>query len=157
MEHAVRKLNALGYSASDIQSIGITNQRETVLVWDRLTGQPIYPAIIWSDGRTAETVQKLASSHEKGKLALQHICGLPLTTYFSAVKLRWLLDNIPEVAEAKEQGRLQFGTLDTWLIYVSIIKKKKIVFFLSVISLKKNVYPKLFFFFYNLFWDWQKS
>ncbi|KAI7851755.1 hypothetical protein BDC45DRAFT_486119 [Circinella umbellata] len=117
MEHAVRKLNALGYSASDIQSIGITNQRETVLVWDKLTGQPIYPAIIWSDGRTVETVQKLASSHEKGKLALQHICGLPLTTYFSAVKLRWLLDNIPEVAEAKEQDRLQFGTLDTWLIY----------------------------------------
>ncbi|KAI9491610.1 hypothetical protein BDB00DRAFT_766768 [Zychaea mexicana] len=117
MEHAVRKLNALGYSASDIQSIGITNQRETVLVWDKLTGQPIYPAIIWSDGRTADTVQKLASSSDKGKLALQHICGLPLTTYFSAVKLRWLLDNIPEVAEAKEQGRLQFGTLDTWLIY----------------------------------------
>ncbi|KAI8141018.1 hypothetical protein BJV82DRAFT_519090, partial [Fennellomyces sp. T-0311] len=107
----------LGYQASDIQSIGITNQRETVLVWDRMTGQPIYPAIIWSDGRTSETVQKLAQSSDKGVLALQHVCGLPLTTYFSAVKLRWLLDHVPEVAEAKDQNRLQFGTLDTWLIY----------------------------------------
>lgn len=124
VEHAVRKLIALGYSASDIQAIGITNQRETTLVWDRLTGEPLYPAIIWSDGRTADTVQKLASSTDKGLHALQSICGLPLATYFSAVKLRWLLDHVPAVAEAREQGRLQFGTLDTWLIYVRFEKEK---------------------------------
>lgn len=109
----------MGYSPSDIKAIGITNQRETTLVWDKITGQPLYPAMIWSDARTTDTVQKLAGSSDKGVNALQDICGLPLTTYFSAVKLRWLLDNVPAVAEARQQNRLQFGTLDTWLIYVS--------------------------------------
>ena len=120
MEHAVRKLNGTGYTSSDIQAIGVTNQRETTLAWDKLTGLPLYPAIIWSDARTTETVQKLAATSDKGMDALRSVCGLPLTNYFSAVKMRWLLDNIPMVAEAQEQGRLQFGTLDTWLIYVSV-------------------------------------
>ncbi|CDH60090.1 glycerol kinase [Lichtheimia corymbifera JMRC:FSU:9682] len=117
MEHAVRKLNGTGYTSSDIQAIGVTNQRETTLAWDKLTGLPLYPAIIWSDARTTETVQKLAATSDKGIDALRSVCGLPLTNYFSGVKMRWLLDNIPMVAEAQEQGRLQFGTLDTWLIY----------------------------------------
>ncbi|KAF7724338.1 Glycerol kinase [Apophysomyces ossiformis] len=117
IEHAVSKLEIMGHDASDIQAIGITNQRETTIVWDSETGQPLYPAIVWSDARTVDTVHALAKKSDKGVNALQHLCGLPLTTYFSAVKLRWLLDNVPAVAEAQQQGRLQFGTVDTWLIY----------------------------------------
>ncbi|KAG1444245.1 hypothetical protein G6F56_010378 [Rhizopus delemar] len=95
MEHAIRKLNIMGYEASDIECVGLTNQRETLITWDSLTGEPLYPAIVWSDTRTIETVDQLSKKSDKGIDALQDICGLPITTYFSAVKLRWLLDNIP--------------------------------------------------------------
>ncbi|CAO3638625.1 unnamed protein product [Mucor hiemalis] len=120
IEHAVRKLSLLGYEASSIQSVGITNQRETTVAWDSETGQPLCPAIVWSDNRTSSTVHELASQKNKdlqGIEALRSICGLPLTTYFSAVKLRWMLDHEPAVKEAHEKNRLQFGTIDTWLIY----------------------------------------
>lgn len=121
VEHAVRKLESMpgGYQASDIACIGITNQRETTIAWDAETGEPLYPAIVWSDGRTAGTVQALSAKSDKGVKALQSICGLPLTTYFSAVKLRWMLDHVPRVKEALDQKRLRFSTVDTWLIYVS--------------------------------------
>lgn len=108
----------MGYSAKDIQSVGLTNQRETLITWDRLTGEPLYPAIVWSDARTIETVEQL--SKKEGADILQSICGLPITTYFSAVKLRWLLDNIPIVSQAQQQNRLCVGTVDAWLIYVSV-------------------------------------
>ncbi|KAI7878469.1 glycerol kinase [Lichtheimia hyalospora FSU 10163] len=119
VEHAVRKLESMpgGYQASDIACIGITNQRETTIAWDTETGEPLYPAIVWSDGRTAGTVQALSAKSNKGVKALQSICGLPLTTYFSAVKLRWMLDHVPRIKEALAQGRLRFSTVDTWLIY----------------------------------------
>lgn len=107
----------MGYDSSDIQCIGITNQRETVITWDRLTGLPLYPAIIWSDTRTIETVEKL--SKKEGADKLKDICGLPLTTYFSALKIRWLLDNIPAVSQAQSENRLCVGTVDSWLIFVS--------------------------------------
>lgn len=124
IEHAIRKLSLLGYEASTVSCIGITNQRETTVAWDSETGQPLCPAIVWSDGRTSNTVKELASQKHLPKEkqtanALKDICGLPLATYFSAVKLRWMLDHVPEVREAHEQNRLQFGTIDTWLIYVS--------------------------------------
>ncbi|KAI8357311.1 hypothetical protein EDC96DRAFT_465321 [Choanephora cucurbitarum] len=122
IEHAVRKLSLLGYDASSIQCVGITNQRETTIVWDTETGQPLCPAIVWSDNRTSDTLEQLASQKDlpedmQGTEALRSICGLPLSNYFSAVKLRWLLDHVPEVKEAYEGNRLQFGTVDTWLIY----------------------------------------
>ena len=125
IEHAVRKLSLLGYDASSIQCVGITNQRETTIVWDTETGQPLCPAIVWSDNRTSDTLEELASQKDlpedmQGTEALRSICGLPLSNYFSAVKLRWLLDHVPEVKEAYEGNRLQFGTVDTWLIYVSL-------------------------------------
>ncbi|KAG1452486.1 hypothetical protein G6F56_007810 [Rhizopus delemar] len=107
----------MGYSASDIQCVGLTNQRETLITWDRLTGEPLYPAIVWSDARTIETVEQLTKKSDKGLDALKDICGLPITTYFSAVKLRWLLDNIPVVSQAQMQNRLCAGTVDAWLIY----------------------------------------
>lgn len=101
--------------------MGITNQRETAVVWDSQTGQPLCPAIVWSDNRTAHIVQELATQKNKtqGINALLPICGLPLTTYFSAVKLKWMIEHEPAVKEAYENDRLQFGTVDTWLIYVS--------------------------------------
>ncbi|GAA5801621.1 hypothetical protein HPULCUR_007069 [Helicostylum pulchrum] len=117
IEHAIRKLGLLGFDASDIECIGLTNQRETLITWDSMTGHPLYPAIIWSDARTIDTVKSLSSKSEKGVDALKHVCGLPLTTYFTAVKLRWLLDNIPVVSQAQSQNRLRIGTVDTWLIY----------------------------------------
>jgi glycerol kinase len=119
IEHAIRKLELLGYDASDIECVGLTNQRETLITWDSLTGHPLYPAIIWSDARTIETVETLSKKTKKGVDALRDVCGLPLTTYFSGVKLRWLLDNIPVVSQALSQNRLCVGTVDTWLIYVS--------------------------------------
>ncbi|KAI8642420.1 hypothetical protein BD408DRAFT_416489 [Parasitella parasitica] len=122
IEHAVRKLGLMGYDVSDIKCVGITNQRETTVAWDSETGQPLCPAIVWSDNRTSHTVQELANqSHlpeeQRGIEALREICGLPITTYFSAIKLKWMLNHVPEVKKAHENNRLQFGTIDTWLIY----------------------------------------
>jgi glycerol kinase len=109
----------MGLDATNIEAVGITNQRETVITWDSLTGQPLYPAIVWSDARTVETVDSL--SKKKGVDALRDVCGLPLTTYFSAVKLRWLLDNVPVVQQAESENRLCAGTVDSWLLYVSFL------------------------------------
>ncbi|KAI8148952.1 putative glycerol kinase [Fennellomyces sp. T-0311] len=118
VEQAVRKLEKGGkYTAADIACVGITNQRETTIAWDAETGEPLYPAIVWSDGRTGHTVKHLAEKSPKGVNALQEICGLPLTTYFSAVKLRWMLDHVPAVKQALDQKRLNFSTVDSWLIY----------------------------------------
>ncbi|KAI8339056.1 glycerol kinase [Chlamydoabsidia padenii] len=117
IETAVANLNKMdGYQASDIKGIGITNQRETTIVWDNQTGRPLYNAIVWSDGRTQHTVDQLAKQGG-GKDVVRDICGLPLTTYFSAVKLRWLLDHVPSVAQAKDDHRLVFSTVDSWLIF----------------------------------------
>lgn len=123
ISQALRKLSILGYENSTISCIGITNQRETTIAWDSETGEPLCPAIVWSDGRTTRTVKKLMTQkhipkEKRNADVLRHICGLPLATYFSAVKLRWMLDNISEVQEAHDQNRLQFGTVDTWIIYV---------------------------------------
>ncbi|KAI7907109.1 uncharacterized protein BX663DRAFT_528923 [Cokeromyces recurvatus] len=103
--------------SNNIECIGLTNQRETLITWDSLTGCPLYPAIVWSDARTVETVEQLSKKTKKGVNVLKDICGLPLATYFSAVKLRWLLDNIPVVSQAQKENRLHIGTVDTWLIY----------------------------------------
>jgi glycerol kinase len=121
IEHTVRKLSLLGYEAANITCVGVTNQRETTIVWDNKTGTPLHPAIVWSDSRTSDTVKALSKTSEKGTDALRSVCGLPLSTYSSAVKLKWMLDNVTEVKDAFDKGRLQFGTVDTWLIYVSYI------------------------------------
>ena len=121
IEKAVEKLEKLGGSADDIVAIGITNQRESTIVWDAATGEPMYNAIIWSDIRTISTVESLLENVPNGtknKNYLKPLCGLPLSTYFSAVKLRWLLDNAPRVKSLlKNDGKLMFGTVDTWLIW----------------------------------------
>ncbi|KAL1915008.1 uncharacterized protein VTP21DRAFT_7713 [Calcarisporiella thermophila] len=114
---AMEKFEALGHSKSDIRGVGITNQRETTVAWDAETGEALYNAIVWCDTRTLETVHELAGRSDKGAKALQNVCGLPLTTYFSGVKVKWMLDNVPAVKEALESGRLRVGTIDSWLIY----------------------------------------
>ncbi|KAH6564571.1 hypothetical protein BASA50_004381 [Batrachochytrium salamandrivorans] len=118
IQETVRKMADMNLQPLDIKAIGITNQRETTVVWDRLTGKPLHNAIVWLDTRTLATVENLtASTPTKTRSHFQAVCGLPLSTYFSAVKLRWLLDNIEAVQRADAEDRLMFGTVDSWLIY----------------------------------------
>lgn len=108
-------LEALGVAATDVSAIGITNQRETTVVWDRSTGQPVYNAIVWQDRRTAEDCQTLrAAGYEE--LVYQKT-GLLIDAYFCATKLRWILNQVPGVAERAARGELAFGTIDSWLIW----------------------------------------
>ncbi|WP_373990661.1 glycerol kinase GlpK [Duganella sp. BuS-21] len=98
-----------------ILAIGVTNQRETTVVWDRKTGEPIAPAIVWQDRRTADLCDALRADGKAKKIT--DISGLELDAYFSATKLKWLLDNVPGARAKAEQGRLAFGTVDSWLVY----------------------------------------
>ena len=102
-------------SAGDIAAVGITNQRETVVVWDRATGLPVHRAIVWSDTRTADLCTQYAQAG--GQDRFRPLTGLPLATYFSAPKLRWLLDHVPGLRQRAERGEVLFGTIDTWLIW----------------------------------------
>ena len=105
----------LGAGAADIAAIGITNQRETTIVWDKSTGEPIYRAIVWQDRRTADFCDSL---REKGLTDVFRIkTGLVIDPYFSATKIRWILDNVPGAREKAEAGQLLFGTVETWLIW----------------------------------------
>jgi glycerol kinase len=110
---AMEKVNA---SSSDVVALGITNQRETLCVWDKTTGEPLHQAILWLDTRNRDTVATLET--ELGDTdALRDKCGLPISTYFSGVKLRWLIDNVPDVANAVKSGNALIGTVDSWLIW----------------------------------------
>ena len=100
---------------ADIAAIGITNQRETTLIWERATGQPIANAIVWQDTRTAGLCAALAQAGGQDRYRQQ--TGLPLATYFSGPKIKWLLDNIPGARRRAQDGALLFGTVDTWLIW----------------------------------------
>ncbi|KAK9249229.1 hypothetical protein V1506DRAFT_527417 [Lipomyces tetrasporus] len=115
IEGAIKKFIADGYSASDIKAVGITNQRETTVVWDSETGRPLYNAIAWPDTRTSRLVHHF--KNKEGAEKLVQTCGLPISTYPSALKLVWLLENIHAVQEARKRGTLMFGTVDTWLVY----------------------------------------
>jgi glycerol kinase len=102
-------------AAADIAAIGITNQRETAVIWDRETGEPIHNAIVWQDTRTDALVRELAG--DLGPDRLRDHVGLPLSTYFSGPKIAWILDHIPGARERAENGELLFGTIDTWLLW----------------------------------------
>ena len=104
-----------GHDKSEIKAVGITNQRETTVVWDTKTGEALYNAIVWPDTRTAQIARELKT--RKGADELLDLCGLPISTYPSSVKLIWLMRNVDKVKKAYEDGRLAFGTVDTWLIY----------------------------------------
>lgn len=101
--------------ASSIAAIGITNQRETAVVWDRKTGQPIYNAIVWQDKRTAAICEDLKKRGLE-EYVKQHT-GLVIDSYFSATKVKWILDNVPQAKEKAKRGELAFGTIDSWLIW----------------------------------------
>merc|ERR1712226_1283999 len=94
---------------------GITNQRETIIIWDKNTSKPLYNAILWCDGRTKSTVKNILKNYDQNYL--KNETGLPISTYFSALKIKWLIDNVPSVKEAIENGNAMFGTVDTWLVY----------------------------------------
>ncbi|KAE8355845.1 hypothetical protein BDV28DRAFT_20743 [Aspergillus coremiiformis] len=115
IEEAMKSFMALGHSPWEIEAIGLTSQRETTLVWDWETGEPLHNAIAWPDTRTKGLVRELKA--QPGADDLKNICGFPLSTYPSSVTLVWMLRNLPEVKKAYDEGRLAFGTVDTWLLY----------------------------------------
>ena len=112
---AMEAMVMAGLSASDIEAIGITNQRETTIVWERATGRPVYNAIVWQCRRTSERIDMLKAEGMSDKI--RRITGLIPDAYFSASKIEWILDNVPGAREKAENGELLFGTVDTWLIY----------------------------------------
>lgn len=112
---ASEALSKIGAKAEDIAAIGITNQRETTIVWDKETGEPIHHAIVWQDRRTADYCESLV---EKGLAEpYREKTGLVIDPYFSATKIRWLLQNVPGAMRKAEEGKLLFGTVETWLIW----------------------------------------
>ncbi|XP_060232676.1 glycerol kinase isoform X3 [Meriones unguiculatus] len=145
IEKTCEKLGQLNIDVSNIKAIGVSNQRETTVVWDKLTGEPLYNAVaapvspgssvpvavvpsgssvpaagtssVWLDLRTQPTVESLSKRIPENNNFVKSKTGLPLSTYFSAVKLRWLLDNVKKVQKAVEENRALFGTIDSWLIW----------------------------------------
>nr|XP_028583282.1 glycerol kinase isoform X3 [Podarcis muralis] len=118
VEKTCEKLKQLNVDIASIKAVGVCNQRETTVVWDKRTGEPLYNALVWLDLRTQSTVERLLKKipgHNKS--FFKNKTGLPLSTYFSAVKLCWLLDNVKEVRQAVQERRALFGTIDTWLIW----------------------------------------
>jgi glycerol kinase len=112
---AVEALGRIGARPRDVAAIGITNQRETVVVWERATGKAIHPAIVWQDRRTAARCSELEASGVGETVSAK--TGLVLDPYFSATKLAWILDNVPGARARAERGELAFGTVDSWLIW----------------------------------------
>jgi glycerol kinase len=108
-------LAAAGVTGAEIAAVGITNQRETTLLWERDTGQPVHKAIVWQDRRTAGLCQRLKDEGEEARV--REITGLVLDPYFSGTKLAWLLEHVPQARQRAERGELAFGTVDSYLIY----------------------------------------
>ncbi|KAF8637580.1 hypothetical protein AX17_002649 [Amanita inopinata Kibby_2008] len=132
IEEGTKSLEASGWTKDSVKVIGITNQRETAVAWSRKTGKPLCKAIVWDDSRTKNTVVHFENKLKEigiqvspgvwkkgteGVDALREITGLPLSTYFSAIKLRWMIDHYPEVAKAHESDDLLFGTVESWVAY----------------------------------------
>ena len=115
MAVAIEAMGKVGADASDIHAIGITNQRETTILWDKLTGNPIYPAIVWQCRRTADQIDQLKADGMEDYI--RQTTGLIPDAYFSGTKIRWILDHVEGAAEAARTGRILFGTVETWLIW----------------------------------------
>jgi glycerol kinase len=112
---AAEAVTHAGLNGTSIAAIGITNQRETTIVWDRETGHPIYNAIVWQDRRTADFCDQLKAQDLEQTFRAK--TGLPIDSYFSATKIRWILDNVDGAREKARQGKLAFGTVDSWLVW----------------------------------------
>ena len=108
-------ITAIGASADEIAAVGVTNQRETTIIWDKNTGEPIYNAIVWQCRRTSEMCDKLRADGLEEYI--RKTTGLRIDAYFSATKIKWILDNVPSARDRAENGELLFGTVDTWLIW----------------------------------------
>jgi glycerol kinase len=108
-------LTEAGVASHDIAALGITNQRETTVVWDRETGIPVYNAIVWQDTRTADIVADITEHNDASHITAK--TGLPVSTYFAGTKLRWILDNVADARTRADAGELLFGTIDTWLLW----------------------------------------
>lgn len=113
IETAAEALRRAGLGAADVAAVGITNQRETTIIWDRRTGEPIYNAIVWQDRRTAELCNAVRATHAG---VIRQKTGLEVDAYFSASKIKWLLENVRGMRSRAESGELAFGTVDTWLV-----------------------------------------
>ena len=112
---ATEAISMKGLSIQDIAAIGITNQRETTVVWNKITGQPVYNAIVWQDRRTSDFCDELK---KQGKAALiQEKTGLVIDAYFSGSKIKWILDNVVGARDLANKGELLFGTIDSWLVW----------------------------------------
>jgi glycerol kinase len=109
-----KALEKAGIKAGDLSAIGITNQRETTIVWDASTGKPLYNALVWQDTRTAQIMDSLSQSNKE---LLIHRTGLAIAPYFSASKMKWLIDNVPAVADAIKAGTARIGTMDSWILW----------------------------------------
>ena len=108
-------LETAGVAASDLAAIGITNQRETTVVWDRSTGEAIHNALVWQDTRTDQICNELIG--DGGQDRFRDTTGLPIATYFSGPKVRWILDNVDGARARADAGELAFGNMDTWCIW----------------------------------------
>uniref|UniRef100_A0A2K6G7G5 glycerol kinase n=1 Tax=Propithecus coquereli TaxID=379532 RepID=A0A2K6G7G5_PROCO len=117
VEKTCEKLGQLNIDISNIKAIGVSNQRETTVVWDKLIGEPFYNAVVWLDLRTQSTVESLSKRIPGNNNFVKSKTGLPLSTYFSAVKFRWILDNVRKVQKAVKENRPLLGTVDSWLIW----------------------------------------
>ena len=118
MEKALEKAKAAGKCVDkSLKAIGITNQRETTIVWSKSTGKPLYNAIVWMDVRNSSICRRVEAKLSGGATHFVNVCGLPISTYFSALKLIWLIENVPEVKVAIENKDALFGTVDSWLIW----------------------------------------
>ena len=115
LEVARSVMKANGISADQIAAIGITNQRETTVLWNRETGVPVANAIVWQDRRTSDICQKLQQAGHEPVITAK--TGLVADAYFSATKIRWILDNVEGAKQLAEEGKLAFGTIDTWLVW----------------------------------------
>ncbi len=110
-------MQSKGLAAKDLAAVGITNQRETTVVWNRKTGQAVHNAIVWQDTRVSNYVDELAKSGGQDRFRAK--TGLPLATYFSGLKIRWILDNVSGVRALAEAGEVIFGNIDTYLTLAS--------------------------------------
>ena len=115
LEVARAAIEKSGISAEDVAAIGITNQRETTILWDKRNGKPVHNAIVWQCRRTAPTCDSLKEAGWTEKI--REKTGLLIDAYFSATKIRWILQNVPEAKDLAKSGNLLFGTIDTWLIW----------------------------------------
>ncbi|KAI9225950.1 MAG: hypothetical protein DHS80DRAFT_19487 [Piptocephalis tieghemiana] len=118
MRRVSTKLFEMGLNPEDVKYIGIANQRETTVCWSSKDGQPFHNAIVWDDARTKDLVSRLSNTvNPEVRESMRKKCGLQFSTYFSAIKMHWLFDTVPEIRDGLDKGVLKFGTIDSWLIY----------------------------------------